>query len=240
VERIAVPFFIGEPMPGFTVCEPHAVVEPDLPPGTPQERMAVLYRALAGEVASCAQPVVYAGDCLAAIGVLAGLQRRGVAPVVVWFDAHGDFHTWETTPSGFLGGMPLAMLVGRGEQTIMEGAGARPIDERHTVLVDGRDLDEGEPVASSRVRHVQVEDVARVLSATRPLYVHVDVDVVDPIEMPAVNYPAPGGPSLEAVASSLAMLSSRVVAFSISSWNPSLPGAATAAAATEVLVAAVS
>jgi arginase len=204
--------------------------------------MGVLYRALAGVVASVDRPVVYAGDCLATIGVLAGLQRKGLHPAVVWFDAHGDFHTWETTPSGFLGGMPLAMLVGRGEQSIMRAAGATPIEETSAILVDGRDLDESEPVSSSRLRHVAVGDVATSIPSDSALYVHVDVDVVDPADMPAVNYPSPGGPSLEEVASSLRELSSdgRVVAFSLSSWNPSLPGARTAATATEELVSSIS
>ncbi|NNC75091.1 MAG: hypothetical protein HKN93_06215, partial [Acidimicrobiia bacterium] len=69
------------------------------------------------------------------------------------------------------------------------------------------------------------------------LYVHVDVDVVDPEDMPAVNYPAPGGPSLETVAAAVAALAStgRVVAFSVSSWNPALPGSEVAAAATRRL-----
>ncbi|NIA24861.1 MAG: arginase family protein [Gammaproteobacteria bacterium] len=241
MERIAVPFFIGEPMRGFRIPEPHRTINPTLPQSPPQQRMAVLYRALADEVARIDRPCVYAGDCLATIGVLAGLQRRGVSPTVVWFDAHGDFHTWETTPSGFLGGMPLAMLVGRGERTIMAGAGATPIDEHQAILVDGRDLDPGEPVDSSELLHVSVDELQGLLPEDAPLYVHIDVDVVDPTDMPAVNYPSPGGPSLEAVASSLRSIAStgRVVACSISSWNPALPEAETAAAATETLVDAL-
>lgn len=239
---ISVPYFIGESMPDFVVPEPHITVEPPLPDGTPQQRMAVLYRDLADVVSTTEHPCVYAGDCLATIGVLAGLQRRGVDPTVVWFDAHGDFHTWETTPSGFLGGMPLAMLVGRGEQTIMVGVGASPIDEADVILVDGRDLDPTEPVGQSRLAHVPVGSVNGVLPAEGPLYVHIDVDVVDPSDMPAVNYPAPGGPSLESVASALRSIAStgRVVACSISSWNPALPGASLAAAATEALTSVFS
>ncbi len=241
MERIAVPFFIGDPMPGFQVPEPHRMIDPTLPEGSPQRRMTILYRALADEVARADRPCVYAGDCLATIGVLAGLQRRGLSPTVVWFDAHGDFHTWETTPSGFLGGMPLAMLVGRGEQTIMAGAGATPIDEHLAILVDGRDLDPGEPVDSSELVHVTLDELQELLPGDAPLYVHIDVDVVDPADMPAVNYPSPGGPSLDAVVSSLRSISStgRVVACSVSSWNPALPGAETAAAATETLVDAL-
>ncbi len=81
--------------------------------------------------------------------------------------------------------------------------------------------------------------VVSVATATRlepppgPLYLHVDVDVVDPADMPAMNYPAPGGPSLAEVRSAVAQLAAtgRVAAFSMSVWNPELPGADAAAAA---------
>ena len=87
---------------------------PELPHASPQVRMGVLYRGLARLVEGEDAPVVISGDCMVAIGVLAGLQARGIDPTLLWFDAHGDFHTWETTASGFLGGMPLAMVSGRG------------------------------------------------------------------------------------------------------------------------------
>ncbi len=232
---ISVPSFIGEPMPGFDVPEPHATLDPSLPSGKPTERMAVLYDRLAALVAEASNPVVYAGDCVSIMGVAGGLQRRGIDPTVLFFDAHGDFHTWETTPSGFLGGMPLAMLTGRGEQTIVDGVGLAPINDDRVWLVDGRDLDPGEDeaVAASGIHHVTVDQIA----ANPPdgdLYVHVDVDVVDPVDMPGVNYPAPGGPSAATVAEAVAALhaTGRVVALSFSSWNPGLDGANIAAAAT--------
>ncbi len=236
----AVPFFIGAPMLGLEVPEPHVTIEPDLPEGEPTERMAVLYDELAEAVSQTSLPVVYAGDCLSIIGVTGGLQRRGVDPTVVFFDAHGDFHTWETTPSDFLGGMPLAMLTGRGEQTIIEGVGMTPIEDDHVWLIDGRDLDPGEneAVAASDIHHATVEEIA----ADPPLgdlYVHVDVDVVDPADMPGVNYPAPDGPSTDSVARAVEALhaTGRVVALSFSTWNPALEGAAIAAAATHCIAA---
>src|SRR2546430_13730121 len=54
-------------------------------------------------------------------------------------DAHGDFNTWETTRSGFLGGMPLAMLAGLGEQTIVEALGVRPVAASRILLAGARD-----------------------------------------------------------------------------------------------------
>jgi arginase len=238
----SVPYFMGDAMPGFEVPEPHGMVTPELPgDGNPQERMAVLYGTLADHIADDDFPIVYAGDCVSVIGVLAGLQQCGVDPLLIWLDAHGDFNTGETTPSGFLGGMPLAMLTGRGEQTIVTGAGLRPLPDEQVILVDARDLDPGEDeaVAASGIVVVSVDRLAHTLPPDAPIYVHVDVDVVTPDDLPAVNYPARDGPSLAQVRAAMINLAAtgRVAAVSISGWNPELPGADIAAAATYQLVA---
>lgn len=232
---------MGDAMAGFEVPEPHETLMPPLPDADPQHRMGVLYRELAGWIATTQNPVVYAGDCVSTIGVLAGLEQTGIEPTFVFFDAHGDFHTWETSQSGFIGGMPLAMVTGRGEQTIVAAAGLTPLADDRVFLVDGRDLDPGEDkaVATAGIGHVSVDEVSDRIPRTGPIYVHVDADVVNPTEMPAMNYPASGGPSLGAVSAAVARLAAtgRVVAFSISSWNPELPGADIAAAATRQLAA---
>jgi len=254
MQVIAVPYFVGRYMDAFTVPEPAITLTPDLPVdsieydtshasgpnGVGQRRMAVLYDELASVVAADEPALVYAGDCLSVIGVLAGLQRKGIDPTLYWFDAHGDFHTWETTGSDFLGGMPLAMLSGRGEQTIVEATGLRPLADDHIVLVDARDLDRGEDaaVAASGMTVMSVDEVASFTPPPGPIYVHVDVDVVDPSDLPAINYPAPGGPSADAVRGAVANLAAtgRVVAASVSSWNPALPDAEQAAAATRSIM----
>ncbi len=242
---IAVPFFIGAPIGALDTVRPSRVLAPALPDGSPQVRMGVLYRELAGVVARAVSggtvPLVYAGDCLAAIGVLAGLQRAGLDPVLAWFDAHGDFHTWQTTQSGFLGGMPLAMIVGRGDQSIVEAAGLAPLPESRVALIGVRDLDPGEDaaVAGSAMTVLPVSGVAGWTPPAGPLHVHVDLDVVDPSEMPAHNYPAPAGPTLHDLSAALRHLAAtgRVVAVSFSTWNPALPGAERAAAAAAALAA---
>ena len=240
---IMVPYFIGAAMPGLVMPQPFVELSPRLPDGSPQQRLAVLYRRLADQVAAEPSPVVYAGDCLAAIGVLAGLQRAAIDPTLIWFDAHGDFNTWQTTPSGFLGGMPLAMIVGRGEQSIVEGVGLVPLDERRVILVGARDLDpaEAEAVAASGLTVLSTEDVIRWDPPPGALHVHIDLDIVDPREMPAHNYPAPGGPSLRDLQAGLARLAAtgRVAAVSFSTWNPARPGADRAAAATATLATAI-
>lgn len=238
---VSVPYFMGERLSGLDIPAPHRELAPDLPEGSEADRMGVLYQHLAREVELSENPVVYAGDCVAAIGVLAGLQRREVEPKVIWYDAHGDFNTPATTPSGFLGGMPLAMMVGRGDLSIVEAAGLAPIAEEQVVLVGARDLDAGEAVAlaASAVQQVSVEELAHTLPPEGPLYVHVDADVVDPGDMPAMNYPVEDGPSLRSVRASLIHLAAtgRVVAISFSVWNPAKVGAERAAAATRELAA---
>jgi len=226
---IFVPYFIGERSRDGARLAGGEIVEPALPDGTPQDRMAVLYAELARLVAATEAARVQAGDCVAALGVVAGLQRRGIDPFVVWLDAHGDFNTWETTPSGFLGGMPLAMMVGFGEQSIVERLGLRPVAPDRVWLVGARDLDPGERDSLARldVRQLTVERLAEAPPPEGPLYVHLDIDLVALDEMPAVNYPAPGGPSSTAVRLALDHLlaTGRVAALSVTSWDPGQPGA---------------
>lgn len=173
------------------------------------------------------RPVSISGDCCSAIGVLAGLRRAGTNPTLIWFDAHGDFNTWDTTPSGFLGGMPLAMIVGRGEQRLAEAAGLANLSERQVILTDARDLDPGEREALKLSSVRRVGDVRTLLEGdppAGPLYVHFDTDVVSPVDAPAQNYLAQGGPSASELAEVFAHLANtnRVAAISVSSWNPNL------------------
>ena len=232
-EFILTPFFLDGHEAGLeALARPGwRMNRPELPGGEKQRRMVALYRPLRDAVAKAVEagrrPVSVAGDCCTTLGVLAGLQRAGVAPTLIWFDAHGDFNTWETTPSGFLGGMPLAMAVGRGEQTLVEGVSLTPLPEEKVILADARDLDPGEweAVAASAVRHLRnVEALLERELPAGPLYVHFDTDVLDPEEAPAMIYPAPGGPAAETVRRVFRRLaeSGRVAAVSLSAWAPRL------------------
>ncbi|MCK5313527.1 MAG: arginase family protein, partial [Anaerolineales bacterium] len=139
---ILTPYFLDQPMPGLegVVDSELEVNQLHISEANAQNRMGVLYQPLADFVNKAIsrgeRPVSIAGDCCTSIGVIAGLQRAGTDPTLIWFDAHGDFNTWKTTPSGFLGGMPLAMLVGRGEQTILEAVNLEPIPESQIILTD--------------------------------------------------------------------------------------------------------
>jgi arginase len=235
---VLIPFFLDDDDDddsyGVAILADRLVHPDPLPEGTKLGRMAHIYDKVADEVAAVVaegdRPVCLAGDCCATIGVLAGLQRAGLEPTLIWFDAHGDYNTWETTPSGFLGGMPLAMAVGRGEQTLLEATGMRPWPEEKVILTDGRDLDPGERdlVNASAIRHIT--DIRDLLEPgalpAGPLYVHFDTDIIDPSEASAMNYPAPGGPTsaeVQAVFRHLAQ-TGRVAAVSVSMWAPKLDG----------------
>jgi arginase len=230
---ILTPFFLDTVVPGLKpLAGPSWIInEPLLPEGSPQARIGAIQAALAGVVAQTMsagrRPVSIAGDCLSAIGVLAGLQRSGLDPVLIWCDAHGDFNTGETTPSGFLGGMPLAMIAGRGEKTITRAAGLEPLAEDRIILTDARDLDPGERASlrNSAVTHLQdPKDLLSRPLPEMPLYIHIDTDIITAGEAPAQNYPVPGGPSAADLRSIFLELAKkhRVAAVSVSCWNPDL------------------
>jgi len=174
-------------------------------------------------------PLVLAGVCSSSLGVVAGL---GSPPDVgvVWFDAHGDFNTPETTPTGFFDGMPLAMLTGSGWAGLRAGVeGLRPVEEANVVLVGARDLDppEKERLERSGVRRVHpgepVEPALDELAQrVRDVYVHVDLDVLDPSEGQANRYACPGGPTAEQVASAVAEVARRfsIRAAALTAYEP--------------------
>lgn len=199
--------------------------------------METVYARLAAAVRSALLdgdfPCSLAGDCVSAMGMLAGLQQAGRAPQrILWLDAHGDFHTWGTTQTQYLGGMPLAMLVGRPDRrqeqrdaiaSLRMALGVHPFPEQQVVLSDARDLDPGEDQAlrDSAIVHCPLDAVLSHLDPQESLYVHFDTDVLDePQRMPALKYHVPGGPRLEQMAALFERLRAyRLVALSVSAWH---------------------
>jgi arginase len=177
-----------------------------------------LQRAVAVGVRSAAAtgslPVVLAGNCnVAALGMLAGLRARNVG--VLWFDAHGDYNTPETTIGGFLDGMALAMATGRCWIQLLERLpGFEPVAPSNVLLLGARDLDplEASLLAESRVTRLQPADVDAGLAAAldrmqqriRDVYVHVDLDVLDPAKHGSANaFAAPDGLGVDQVVSAI-------------------------------------
>ena len=228
---IGVPYHLDEYLPDLDLTPaPAELITLELPAGEIWSRLAVLYTAVAravtrGRAEDGRLVVVASGDCLTALGTLAGLQAAGIEPGIVWFDAHGDVQTPETSSSGYLAGMALRLLTGYRPELIASRLGLKPVPEDRIVLVGARDLDPPEVtyLDQTPIRRCQVTDLPVAELPDGPLYVHVDLDVIDGAQLPGVRYPTPGGPDAGQVADALGLLlgTVRVAAVGIAcSWFP--------------------
>ena len=129
------------------------------------------------------RPLVLGGCCCSHIGAIRGLAARGGRLAVVWFDAHGDLNTPETSPSGNAWGMPLRMAIDSGAVAAADVAlvGARSLDPPEVAYMGEAGID---------------DDLDRALDACDRVYVAFDVDVLRPGEL-AVFMPEPDGPTLD-------------------------------------------
>jgi arginase len=151
-------------------------------------------------------PLVLSGGCLAGLGVVAGLQRLGRDVAIVWIDAHGDFNTPETSASGYWDGMALAAVCGESLPELREGIGARPLGVGRAVHLAGRAFDPLEignverlgltAIPPDHVAAPATREILRSRAAGRALYLHVDVDGLDPRDAPAVGFPVADGARL--------------------------------------------
>jgi arginase len=167
-------------------------------------------------------PVGLLANCSALMGMLGGLQHSGSTsrPLrvgLVFIDAHGDFNTPETTLSGMLGGMPVAVSAGRCLTRLRLKSGLDPaLSERHIVLGGVRDTDplEQDLLDRSDVELISVADIKtrgpsiarqmeRLSSGIDLIYVHVDMDVLDPPEVRGHPLTVPGGPTSHELAAAL-------------------------------------
>ena len=231
---IGVPCHLDEYLPGLDVpLAADTVISADMPSGDVWDRLAALYARLADAVAETAgtgaRPVVVSGDCTTALGTMAGLQRAGIDAGIAWLDAHGDLQTLETTTSGYLGGLPLRLLAGYRPELIGGRLGLHAVPERRITLAGARDLDPPEVAYLANAQIRQVEELSTADLPGGPLYLHVDLDVIDPAELPGLRYPAPGGPGPAPVAGALraALGTGRVAAVGLAcTWYPGHSAAA--------------
>jgi arginase len=155
--------------------------------------------------------VVLGGDHSIALGSVAGAARdRSLG--LIWLDAHGDFNTHQTTPSGNIHGMPLAALCGYGDERLVTLGGMLEggprISPQNVAIVGVRDLDPAERdlMREAGVTVYSMEAVDRygigevirraidiAVRGTGGIYVSLDLDVVDPMYAPGVGTPVPGG-----------------------------------------------
>lgn len=167
-------------------------------------------------------PIGLLANCNGLLGMLSGLQHsdQNAKPLrvgMVFIDAHGDFNTPETTLSGMLGGMPVAIAAGQCLTRMRMKAGLEPaIPTRHIVEVCVRDTDplEQELLDRSEIRQLTLEDVRsrsanmhqemkRLSDLTDVIYVHVDMDGLEPKDVPGVSLPVPNGPTSVELAAAL-------------------------------------
>jgi arginase len=154
-------------------------------------------------------PLVLGGDHAVAIGSLAG-SARDAEIGAIWFDAHGDFNTPKSSPSGNVHGMPLAAALGRGEFESMPWANATGLREENVALVGLRSLDdhEREEIRASDMTAYTMSDIdergitdvtAEALDVATQgvdgIHVSFDLDWLDPGEAPGVGTPVRGGAS---------------------------------------------
>jgi arginase len=179
----------------------------------PRERDLVA-ETLGGQNGARTRLLILGGDCTAHAGAMAGLRavRPDARYAIAWFDAHGDFNTPDTTPSGNVWGMPFAMLCGRGDPDLVAAADGPTVMEQDAALFGGQVLDETESrmLASSRVALfgagmlgtvaglAAVEGWARsVATRVDGIYIAFDMDCLDGAEGWAVTMPEPDGLALE-------------------------------------------
>lgn len=189
-------------------------------------------------------PLVLGGDQSISVGTIAGVaafyRRRGQNVGVIWFDAHADMNTPETTPSGNIHGMPYAASLGMGPRELTHLKGFAPkLDARACALIGVRSIDdlERENVRSSGlrvftmrdidergIRAVMEEALAIATTGTAGLLVSLDMDFIDPTYAPGVGTPVVGGATYREAHLAMEMIadSRRVIAMEVVEVNPIL------------------
>lgn len=154
-------------------------------------------------------PLILGGDHSIAIGSIAGLARKEPEMGVLWIDAHGDFNTVDSSPTGNIHGMPLAISCGEGDPEFVNVGGYAPkVDPKRVVIVGARDLDMGEVQLLRRkgvrvytmeeidlygIQQVMREAMEYLETVSSCLHVSFDIDSVDPSEAPGTGTAVRGG-----------------------------------------------
>jgi arginase len=209
-----------------------------------RETCQALRDKIGGILSGGSMPVVLGGDHSIAMGTIAGVARffkeRREKVGLVWFDAHGDANTADTSPSGNIHGMPLAVALGLGAPELTELAGSAPMVEGSRAAVVGlRDVDAAErgnlkelgigaftmrDIDERGMRAVMEEAIKRAESGTAGIHVSFDLDGVDPEHAPGVGTPSPGGLSYREAHLAMEMLADtgKVVSAELVEVNPVL------------------
>ncbi|MBM7609188.1 arginase [Lysinibacillus composti] len=168
-------------------------------------------------------PLVLGGDHSIAIGTLAGVSKHYKNLGVIWYDAHGDLNTAETSPSGNIHGMPLAVSLGIGHPTLTNIGGYCPkVKPENIVIIGARSLDEGERILIKEkgikvytmhevdrlgMTKVMEETISYLKERTDGVHLSLDLDGLDPEAAPGVGTPVAGGLSYRESHLAMEMLS---------------------------------
>jgi arginase len=177
--------------------------------------------------------ITIGGDCGVELASVAHVADQGEI-ALIWFDAHADLNTPETSPSGVFNGMVLRTLLGEGALGLVP---ARPLTPTNVILVGARELDppEDEYLAASAIALLDASVVTakklvaaiRKTEATR-VYIHVDLDVLDPAEFDGLDSPVPFGLSAAALVELIRAIRAdfELVGAGITEFAPTSPDAA--------------
>lgn len=182
--------------------------------------------------------LVLAGDDTAAIGVISGLQRAYGSEAnigLVWIDAHADFNTPETSYSGILAGMPVAILAGLAGPLWREAAQLRtPLPTERILIAGPREIDEKEEVLlrSTNVRVLTSDEVRqstrfenaidRFAMSVDHIALHIDLDILDPTLVPSASTPSPNGLTIKQLARMVhyVLATGKTATLTVTSLNP--------------------
>ncbi|MGF9715041.1 arginase [Paenibacillus naphthalenovorans] len=203
---------LPDPVPAPSNAKESGVFVPQAEPRHLNEAVKV-NEALAAQIKDVLErgrfPLVLGGDHSIAIGTLAGLAQHYRSIGVIWFDAHADLNTPDTSPSGNIHGMSLAASLGIGHHRLTRIGGFLPkIRPQHTVIIGARQLDPGEKeliraegITCFTMHEIDRMGIARVTekavriatAGTDGLHVSFDIDSLDPLEAPGTGTPVKGG-----------------------------------------------
>lgn len=241
---------------------PYDILEPTISPDRLSGDAVLDLGRLNGEIADAVAAarrsgsviLMTGGDCTHVTGVVGGLQdahgpalRLGLA----WFDAHGDFNSPSTSPSGMLGGMPVAVCAGLAHPSWREGSHiVSPLPTNHILFVDVRNLDEAEAVLIGATDAViaasapgfpgeRLETAIEQLSEQcDAIYLHIDADILDESLVPSHGTKEPNGPNVAETVAAIdtVMATGKVVALAlVSIYNQGDDGATSVKSGIELL-----
>ncbi len=189
-------------------------------------------------VKSGALVLLLGGDCAQVIGLLTGVRRYYKHVNLLWFDRDADLNTPASTPSGRIDGMVVAHVIGKGAPELVRFWGESPLVREPDVTLFGLerlDPPEEEFLSKSPMRHIHAADIqskggsvaakdalAYVHADAHEFVLHLDTDVIDDSEFPAVNVPASGGLQLEEVRAALSEMArhKNLLGLDVAQYNP--------------------